>query len=98
MGTVMTGEANRRYLNAGSSAAMAVLIFVAMTLALSAGWSTGPNQYVSLGLTAWLELHRYQFTWTIEHFHAARFLIEISVAFLTTWLLSKFLNVARKQS
>lgn len=94
----MKREAGRLLLNAASFGVMVVLIFIAMNLVLSGWWSTGPNQYIALGLTGWLDLHRYQFTWTIEHFHAARLAIEISIAVLGTWLLSKLLHLFPKGS
>jgi len=94
----MTREGNKLILNTASFGVVAVLVFIGMTLALSGGWSTGPNEYVSCGLTQWLELHRYQSTWAVERLHPIRLVTEIGFAVFATWVLSKILYAFRKPS
>jgi hypothetical protein len=77
---------------------MAVLIFVGMALALRGGIATGPNEWVSCGLTNWLELHRYMDHWSVEHVHLARMVLEGGVAVGLTWLFSQILHANRKSA
>src|SRR5262245_8090646 len=84
--------------NRVSFATMAVLIFIALNLLLSGGFSTGPHVYVHLGLTDWLELHRYQGSWSVENIGVLRLLLEICLAVLLTWILSAILGRVRPGS
>ena len=91
-------ERSETFRDCASFTVVAVLIFIGMSLALEGWVATGPNQWASLGLTGWLELHRYMDTWSIEHVDFARLIIEGALAILVTWLLLKVLHGSRKSA
>ena len=81
----------KRFQDSFSFATMTVLIFMGLNLLLTGWMSTGPHLYLQLGLTGWLELHRYRGDWLVEHVGVLRLLAEICLAVVLTWILSKAL-------
>ena len=84
-----------RFKDRFSFVTMAALVFIALNLLLWACISTGPHAYLQLGLTGWLELHRYQSSWSVEHVSVVGLAIEIGLAFILTWILSIILRRLR---
>jgi hypothetical protein len=80
----------RTKLQSASFILVAALTFVGMALAFSGlKYSIGPNEYFSCGLTGWLELHRYGFSWSVEHIDVVALAIDVGLAVLATWALAK---------
>ena len=69
---------------------MTVLVFIGMNLPfLCGGVTTGPNRWVELGVTGWLQLHQQVDRWSVEEFDFRRLAAEVCIAILLTWMLSK---------
>jgi hypothetical protein len=80
-------------------AVMTLLVFLATNLPfLMGGVSTGPNVDSSLGVTGWLSVHRGSHGVSVELVHIALLFVEIALAGLLTWLLSKALRAVRRRA
>ena len=84
-----------RFQDRFSFATMAALVFIVVNLLLWVSFSTGPHVYLHLGLTGWLELHRYQGSWSVEHLRVVGLAVEIGQSLLLTWMLSIILRRVR---
>jgi hypothetical protein len=93
---MMPSSVKRLLRNSASFAIVTLLVLIGMALALESWIFTGPNEWVRCGVTGWLELHRHSATWSIEHVHSARLLVEVLLAVIATWALSRLLHGSRK--
>jgi len=81
----------------GSFVFVAVLVLTGMELILSGHVASGPHEDISVGLTGWLDLHRYQFNWSVGKVRFVPLLIELVVATLLTWMLAKASRILRSK-
>jgi len=72
---------------------MTLLVFILISYLMSTDFSTSANEDLSFG---WLQLHRHGLDWSIEHVRFGMLLLDVSIAIVLTWILSKILDRRRK--
>ncbi len=71
---------------------MTILVFVLSHFFTCTSYSSGPNEDLNLGFTAWIHLHRSGFSWSVVHFNLFALFGEICLAILFTWIFSWLLT------
>ena len=78
---------------------MAVVVFMGMSVLFgdlsSTTTSAGTEDDLGLGMTGWLEVGRHRDGWHVGDFHFWAMLLEIFVAVVLTWILSKILSILK---
>jgi hypothetical protein len=74
---------------------MTVLIFIGLNLLALVSISTGSDVHLHVGVTGWLQLHRSQGSWSVEHVSVLGLAVQLCLAILLTWILSTVLRRRR---
>lgn len=76
---------------------MTFIVFIGMTLLPWGSFSTGPHTFLELGFPGWLTLHRNGDVWSFDHVDLVALILQIGVALLLTWLLTKIFDRVRRR-
>jgi hypothetical protein len=68
---------------------MTFLVFILVSFFVSTDFSTSANEDLSFG---WLQLHRHGLDWSVERFSFGVLVLDVLIAFVLTWILSKVLR------